>query len=58
MANQESTPSTNAHWSGALRRRLTRHTLQLFAGRITLFVLGYPIAIILARELDPAAYGI
>ena len=58
MATQDSTSSTSSHWSGALRHRLTRHTLQLFAGRIALFVFGYPIAIILARELGPAAYGV
>jgi O-antigen/teichoic acid export membrane protein len=58
VVDRANRPSTKAHWSGAQRRRLTRHTLQLFAGRIALFVLGYPIAIILARELGPAAYGI
>jgi O-antigen/teichoic acid export membrane protein len=58
MANQKSTSSPSAHRAGALRRRLTRHTLQLFVGRIALFVFGYPIAIILARELGPAAYGV
>lgn len=57
MANQDNKPSESAHSSDTLRRRLTRHTLQLFAGRIALFVFGYPIAIILARELGPAAYG-
>jgi O-antigen/teichoic acid export membrane protein len=58
MVHQESTPSATVPWSGALRRRLARHTFQLFAGRIALFVFGYPIAIILARELGPAAYGV
>ena len=58
MANQERPSSAHVPRSGAIRRRLTRHTLQLFVGRIALFVFGYPIAIILARELGPAAYGV
>jgi O-antigen/teichoic acid export membrane protein len=50
--------STGTHRSGSLRQRLSWQTLQLFSGRIALFVFGYPIAIILARELGPAQYGV
>jgi len=58
MTPQEGETSANAQWSSGLRRRLTRHMFQLLTGRIALFVFGYPIAIILARELGPAAYGV
>jgi O-antigen/teichoic acid export membrane protein len=50
-------PAT-AESSGALRRLLAQHTLQLLAGRIALFVFGYPVEILLARTLGLAVYGV
>jgi O-antigen/teichoic acid export membrane protein len=58
VSTQEQPSSATAEASGTLRRCLAQHTLQMFAGRIALFVFGYPIAILLARTLGPAAYGV